>query len=41
MESRLTGRVQSGEGDASRWLSQFDAAYSRKVGVAAHDGGRS
>jgi CTP-dependent riboflavin kinase len=33
MEIRLTGRVQSGKGDASRWLSKFKAAYSRKVGA--------
>jgi len=32
MERRLTGRVQSGEGNASHWLSKFNAAYSRKVG---------
>lgn len=38
MESRLTGRVQAGEGDASRWLSTFNAAYSRKVGVAVFPG---
>lgn len=32
MEILLIGSVQSGQGDASRWLSQFNAAYSRKVG---------
>ena len=26
------GRVQSGKGDASHWLSIFNAAYARKVG---------
>ena len=34
----LTGRVQSGEGDASRWLSKFNAAYSRKLGVPVFPG---
>jgi CTP-dependent riboflavin kinase len=29
---RLTGRVQAGKGDASRWLSMFNDAYSRKLG---------
>lgn len=38
MESRLTGRVQSGQGDASRWLSKFNAAYSRKVGAPVFPG---
>ena len=33
MEIRFTGRVQSGKGDASRWLSKFNAAYSQKVGA--------
>jgi len=32
MGSRLIGRVQSGEGNASHWLSKFNADYSRKVG---------
>lgn len=38
MESRLTGRVQSGKGDASHWLSKFNAAYSRKVGAPVFPG---
>jgi len=38
MESRLTGRVQAGTGDASRWLSKFNAAYSRKIGVPVFPG---
>jgi len=29
---RLRGRVQVGGGDAARWLSLFNAAYSRKLG---------
>ena len=37
-ESRLIGRVQSGKGDASRWLSKFNAAYSHKVGVPVFPG---
>ena len=28
----LRGRVQSGKGDASRWLAKFNVAYARKVG---------
>jgi len=35
---RLVGRVQSGEGDASRWLSRFNSAYSRKVGMPVFPG---
>lgn len=38
VESRLTGRVQSGLGDASRWLSRFNAAYARKVGMPVFPG---
>lgn len=38
MKSRLFGRVQSGKGDASRWLSKFNAAYSRKVGAPVFPG---
>ena len=34
----LEGRVQPGKGDASRWLSQFNAAYSRKLGMAIFPG---
>ena len=29
---RLRGHVQSGKGDASHWLSKFNAAYASKVG---------
>src|SRR5687767_11473914 len=36
--SRLVGRVQRGEGDASRWLSTFNAAYARKVGMPVFPG---
>jgi CTP-dependent riboflavin kinase len=32
MSARLIGRVQSGEGDAARWLGLFNAAYSKKLG---------
>jgi CTP-dependent riboflavin kinase len=31
MTIRLVGRVQSGQGDASRWLSRFNAAYAQKL----------
>ena len=34
----LTGRVQRGEGDASRWLTRFNAAYSRKLGMPVFPG---
>lgn len=34
----LVGRVQSGEGDASRWLERFNAAYSRKLGMPVFPG---
>ena len=30
---RLSGRVQSGKGDAARWLAIFNAAYSRKTAM--------
>ena len=29
---RLTGRVESGQGNAAHWLRLFNAPYSRKVG---------
>src|SRR3954468_2420797 len=29
---RLSGRVQSGKGDAARWLSRFNTAYAQKTG---------
>lgn len=34
----LDGRVQAGRGDASRWLSRFNAAYSRKLGMEVFPG---
>lgn len=34
----LVGRVQPGKGDASRWLQQFNAAYSRKLGMPVFPG---
>jgi len=34
----LTGRVQSGHGDAARWLRTFNSAYSRKLGVPVYPG---
>ena len=34
----LAGRVQPGKGDASRWLSRFNAAYSRKLGMPVFPG---
>ena len=34
----LTGRVQPGKGDASRWLSLFNAAYSRRLGLPVFPG---
>jgi CTP-dependent riboflavin kinase len=37
-QTRLTGRVQSGKGDASHWLSRFNAAYSRKIGAPVFPG---
>ncbi|MFL5561074.1 MAG: DUF120 domain-containing protein [Gemmatimonadaceae bacterium] len=30
--ARLHGRVQSGKGDASRWLAKFNVAYAQKLG---------
>jgi CTP-dependent riboflavin kinase len=38
MANRLVGRVQSGNGDASRWLSRFNAAYSAKAGMPVFPG---
>lgn len=38
MRSSFTGRVQSGKGDASHWLSKFNTAYSRKVGAPVFPG---
>jgi len=34
----LEGRVRSGQGDASRWLSRFAAAYARKLGMDVFPG---
>jgi CTP-dependent riboflavin kinase len=34
----LRGHVESGEGDASRWLGEFNEAYARKVGTAVFPG---
>ncbi len=34
----LAGRVQSGKGDASRWLALFNTAYSRKTGMPVFPG---
>ena len=34
----LVGRVQAGEGDASRWLERFNAAYRRKLGMPVFPG---
>jgi hypothetical protein len=38
MTELLRGLVQSGKGDASRWLSRFNAAYSRKLGSIIYPG---
>ncbi len=37
-EAVLKGRVQSGKGDASRWLSRFNEAYARKTGMPVFPG---
>ena len=34
----LRGRVQSGKGDAARWLSKFNEAYAHKTGMAVFPG---
>jgi CTP-dependent riboflavin kinase len=34
----LRGRVQSGKGDASKWLALFNAAYARKLGMPVFPG---
>jgi CTP-dependent riboflavin kinase len=34
----LSGRVQSGKGDAARWLALFNTAYSRKTGMPVFPG---
>ena len=33
MSELLAGKVQSGFGDASRWLKLFNPAYSEKLGI--------
>ena len=38
MKEILRGKVQSGKGDASRWLDLFNAAYSRKLGMPVFTG---
>jgi CTP-dependent riboflavin kinase len=38
MSELLAGKVQAGFGDASRWLSLFDAAYSEKLGMPVFPG---
>ena len=38
MSEILRGRVQAGVGDAARWLSRFNAAYSRKLGMPVFPG---
>jgi len=35
---RLCGRVQSGKGDAARWLTLFNAAYCRKTRMPVFPG---
>ncbi len=34
----LRGRIQSGKGDAARWLSRFNEAYARKTGMPVFPG---
>ncbi|HEY0777428.1 MAG TPA: DUF120 domain-containing protein [Gemmatirosa sp.] len=34
----LHGQVQRGKGDAARWLSRFNAAYGRKLGMPVFPG---
>jgi CTP-dependent riboflavin kinase len=38
MRELLRGRLQSGKGDASRWLRLFNAEYSRKLQMAVYPG---
>src|SRR5207249_10955584 len=38
MSELLTGKVQTGLGDASRWLKLFNAAYSEKLGISVFPG---
>ncbi|MEO6760238.1 MAG: DUF120 domain-containing protein [Saprospiraceae bacterium] len=34
----MSGRVQPGKNDASRWLNKFNDAYSKKTGMAIFPG---
>ena len=34
----IEGQVRSGKGDAARWLSRFNAEYSRKLGMPVFPG---
>ena len=38
MSELLAGKVQSGFGDASRWLKLFNSAYSAKLGMPVFPG---
>ena len=38
MTLAFQGRVQDGKGDASRWLTLFNAAYARKIGALVFPG---
>ena len=38
MQTRYSGKVQSGEGNASHWLSKFNDAYSQKIGAPLFPG---
>ena len=38
MSELLVGKVQTGFGDASRWLKLFNSAYSEKVGMPVFPG---
>jgi CTP-dependent riboflavin kinase len=38
MKIVLSGRIQPGKNDASRWLGKFNEAYSRKLGMPVFPG---
>lgn len=38
MTTRFAGRVQSGTGNASHWLTRCNAEYARKIGMAVFPG---
>ena len=38
MSELLAGKVQTGVGDASRWLKLFNVAYSEKLGISVFPG---